>query len=372
MLKNYFEIEEEVKIKNFLKEIKEKKNSHYIILNTNSQSFVDIRTIALKASNLNEKLKGLKKKLTTTQDNTPKNLLNLLIESGDRVIKSWDGYFDFIDALEEIINLSPSFLEQKIENIEKKEIYALNENDKISSARNLFLQKRINLLPVIKGLDVIGELRPIDFLVTDLFEQQEKTTTLYNEKYSDTLLNLPIGNIINPKPITIHNNNKIKELIQLMIHKHLPSVIITDENEKLYSIISYTDIFKLYKQDMQEPKYIIEYQGSSELYPEEFDLIQDFAERTMKKISNFSNYDNLKINFKTIGEKDTGHMKKIQIKTLLSHGNNIINAENEISPGTSDETYNDKNKQRWNIPLMAQETLDVLEKKAKQEKNKKG
>jgi CBS domain-containing protein len=370
MLKNYFEVDENLNLSAFLKGAKEKKNSHYIILDTKPASFVDIRTISLKLSNLNDKLKGMKKGLNDCNENDASKLLNFLMDSGDRVIKGKDGYFDFIDALDEILRQSPDFLDQKIDSIEKKEIYALNANDKIAAARNLFLNKRINLLPVIDGLSIIGELRPIDFLVTDLFETHDHGTNFYSSKYRNNILNLPINNLINTRPITIDRSRKIREVVDTMAKKKLPSLIITDLDNKLFSVISYNDIFKLYRQATEKPKYHIEYSGGSDLFADEFDLIQDFAEKTMLKIIKISDYDHMRINFKIIGEKDISHKKKVHIKILLSQGNKIINVEKEMVEGTSDEIRNDKVKDRWNVPLTASEALDVIYKKVKDEKKK--
>lgn len=363
-------MDENLNLSAFLKEAKNKKNSHYIILKTKPETFVDIRTIALKISNLNEKLKGLKKGLVSSDVSEPEKMLDVLIESGDRVIKTWDGYFDFIDALEEIQKNSPELLDEKIDSIEKKEIYALNSDDKIASARNLFLNKRINLLPVIDGLTVIGELRPIDFLVTDLFEEHDHNTNFYNSKYRNNILNLPINNLINVRPITIDRGKKIKEAVDVMINKKLPSLIVTDMDNKLFSILSYKDIFRLYVKESQKPKFNIEYSGGGDLFDDEFDLIQDFAEKVMLKIVKISDYDNLRINFKIIGEKDMSHKKKVHTKILLSQGNKVLTVEKEIVEGTSDEIRNDKVKDRWNVPLMVSDALDALYSKVKEEKRK--
>lgn len=370
MLKNYFEIDENLKLNGFLKEVKDKKNSHYIILNTKPESFVDIKSMALHVSNLNEKLKNLKKRLVICDDDT-QDRLNLLMESGDRVIKTWDGYFDFLDALEEILEIDYNFLDYKISDIEQKEVYALNEDDKISSARNLFLKKKINILPVIDKVDVIGELRPIDFLVTNLFKSEEKSTNFFNEKHKDNILNMPITNLINKRPITIDKNRRIKDAINIMIKKSLPSIIVIDEDNKLYSIISYKDILKLYKKETEKPRYLIEYANSFDLYDDEFALIKKFSEKAMKKITNMSTYDSLKLSFKIIGDKDAGHQKKLLIKVLLAHGTKkVLHVEKEIKEGTSDEVRNDKVKKKWNIPLIVQDALDILEKKVKDEKRK--
>lgn len=143
MLKNHYYIDENLQVSAFLKKINDKKISHYIILDTEPKSFVDVRTVALRIGNLKEKLKGLKKRVANSNSSKINENLNFLIESGDRLIDTNEGFYDFIDALQSILDLEPTFLNEKIESIGKKEIYALNEDDKISAARNLFLKKEL-------------------------------------------------------------------------------------------------------------------------------------------------------------------------------------------------------------------------------------
>jgi len=370
MLKNYYEIDENLQVSAFLKTINEKKISHYITLDTVPISFIDIRTIALKAGNLNEKLKNLKKKVSDSKTNIPEKNLDFLIESGDRVIQTEEGLFDFIDALKTILKLNLDFLDIQIEKNKKKEIYALNENDKISAAKNIFLQKRINILPVIKELKVIGELRPIDLLISDFFEQNTSKETTIEKSSKINIQNLPIVNLMNNKPLTLNKDSTFREVVELMINKKIPSVIITDENDNLHSICSYKDVFRHYKDKNSLPKYSLEFVGNNILYEDEFDLIQDFAEKTIKKIIKISDYDSLKITFKQIGEKDAGHKKKIIAKFLLTQGNNVIQLEKETIEGINDEEHNNRVRSTWNIPQMIQDGLSNLEKKVKEQKSK--
>ena len=370
MLRNHYNIDENMQVSAFLKTINDKKNSHYIILDTIPKSFIDIRTIALKAGNLQEKLKNLKKRISNSKTNDVNKNINFLIESGDRLIETKDGFFDFINTLNEILKTNAEFLNDKIGASSKKEIYALNENDKISAAKNVFLQKRINILPVIKDLKVIGELRPIDLLVGSVFEKNNTKATILDEKSKMSVHNLPISNFINKKPLTLTNNNTIRDAAELMINKKIPSVIIVDNNDNLYSICSYKDIFKHYKNNNEQENYSINFVGQDILYPDEFDLIQDFAEKTIKKISNISDYNELKITLKQIGEKDSGHKKKLIAKFLLAKGNNVLQVEKEIITGTSDEEHDNKVKGNWNIPQLIQEGLSILEKKVKEQKKK--
>ncbi|MCA9495743.1 MAG: CBS domain-containing protein [Nanoarchaeota archaeon] len=370
MLKNYFEINENATVGTFLKELNDKKNMQYIILETSPKSFVDIRTIGLKVHHLNEKLKGLKKSLAWVNAKSQEEKLNFLIDSGDRVIETQDGFYDFIDALKYIQENDFDFLNKKIcDNVLRKEIFALTQNDMISTARNLFIKKRINLLPVIDNLKLIGEVRTMDFLIANLFDSSKDKSDYYNDKIADSALNMPIENLINEKPITIENTEKIKNALNLMINKKLASIIVT-EGENLYSILSYKDIFRYVKKGLEKSKYTIEYIGSSDVYDDEFDLIQDYAEKSMKKISNMSNYDNLRVSLKLHGNSEGSHQRKISVKLLLSHGNHVLHIDKEIVSGSSDEEFNDKVKGSWNVPQTVQEAFNALEKQVKEEKRK--
>lgn len=382
MLQNYYEIDENETINNFLKLSGEKKNFQYIVLSGNN-GFVDIRTIAIRLSNINEKLKSLKKPLSKSNTENKDENLKHIIDTGDRVIATKEGYFDYLDALKHILNSDYDFLKQKISNVEKKEVYALSEDDKISTARNLFLKQRVNLLPVISGMEVIGEVRPLDFLSNNLYLTEKRKGSFsgsngfgmgnqgefYRENYKESAFNMPVSNIANNRPITIEADKSIKEAVKLMIDKKLPSIIVVLNNE-LYSVLSHKDLYKLVKEDHKEVAYTIEYLGSDHLYEDEFDLIQDFAEKTMDKINKFSNYNELKLTFKPLGNTEGTHQKKYDLKILLAEGNKVLHIDKEVVTGTSDEEFNDKVKGKWNIPGMVQEALNNLEKKVKEEKDK--
>ena len=365
MLKNYYNIDENVKIGAFFKEMNDKKNSHYITLGTIPETFVDIRTIALKTSNLGEKLKSLKSKISEINCENKFELLNFFISTGDRLIRHNDGYFDFVNAVELILNEDFDFLNNEITSLVKKEIYALNEEDTVAQARDLFLKKRINLLPVISGLKVVGEIRPIDFLVNGLFDfDNDKKSTKHSVSsvYSSSILDF-----VNSKPLVIDKNMTVRDACKMLVNKKVPSIIVLDD-DKLYSVISYGDIFKLYLKDVDKQKYRLDFVGADSLFEDEFDLIQDYCERAIKRIQRISSYDSLKLSFKVIGEKDSGHKKKVLVKYLLSEGSRIISLEKEIIVGTNDEENNDRVNENWNIPLLVQDGLKILVEKIKKEK----
>ncbi len=371
MLKNYFKINENENIGSFLKEIKDKKHTLYIILDSQSPSYVDIRTAALKISNPNEKLKNLKTPLSVC-DAKDKNLqFEFMANSGQRVIiVNENNYYDFIDALNYLLNNSENFLNDSLETLVKEEIFALNESDSIAQAKKFFIDKKINLLPIIdEKLEVIGELRPMDFLLYSLTGETENKG-LHSSKYTDSVLNLPVINLMNPKPLNVHKTNTFKDAIKIMIEKKLASLIIMDDNQKIHSIISYKDIFKKAMANREKQEFKIEYIGMDEIYEEESALIVKYAEKFVQKVSKISDYDNLKISFKTHGNTQGSHLKKVSLNITLSKGQKILHVAKEISGGSSDEIKNDKVKGKWNIPLMFQDALKSLEKQIKEEKSR--
>lgn len=372
MLKNYFEIDENQTVGSFLKEVKDKKNTQYIILKTIPKSFVDIRTISLRLHNKEEKLKNLKKTLSKSLSSDRGELVNFLIESGDRVIETKDGYYDFIDALNDILAGEHDFLKSKISSVTRKEIFALNEKDMISTARNIFIRQRVNILPIIdKDLKISGELRPMDLMAYVLHQAESDRADFYNQNYENSpTMNMSVSNLANKKPITIDKDMSVKDAIKIFVSKKIPSLIVTESGDKLYTVISYKDIFKQVKKDLEVLGYSIDYVGSDDLFEDEFDLIQDYVEKSIKKISNMSPYNKLKVTFKQHGKSEGSHMKKIEVNMILSHGKKILHFDKDVSGGTSDEEHNDKRKEKWNVPQVVMEGLNVLIKKVKEEKEK--
>jgi hypothetical protein len=115
------------------------------------------------------------------------------------------------------------------------------------------------------------------------------------------------------------------------------------------------------RENNNEKNYNLEITGASNLYEEDLTVVKKFADNFMKKISRFSNYDNLKITFKPIGNIEGSHKRKIDARLMLSHGKKVLTLEKQISTGTSDELTNNKVKENWNIPLLVQDTFRSLE-----------
>ena len=119
---------------------------------------------------------------------------------------------------------------------------------------------------------------------------------------------------------------------------------------------------------MEKEKYSLEISGGASLFKDDFQVVEKFAKKSIEKISKISDYNNLKIHFKTVGNTKGSHQRKIEVKIMLAKGKKVITMEKEISTGTSDELTNNKVKTNWNIPHMVQDALKALEIKVKDEK----
>ncbi len=370
MLTNHYSIEEDTSVAAFLKGMNEKKNIHYIILDTNPKSVIDVRTFSLKIHNRDEKLKNLKKNLAWCESTNDKEIVDFLINTGDYVVEHQNGYFDFLDGLKFIKDSNSALLKSSMKQIAPKEIYALNQDDSIASAKALFSQKKVNILPVIKNLELIGEVRTNDLLASDLFEKSENKD-FYNENHENSVFSLSIENIYNPKPLTIGKEDIIEKAIEIMLEKKLPSLIVTSDENQLYSIISFKDIFKLYKKEHKEQEYEINFVGEDILYEDELSMVRGFALKTMSKIQKMSEYKNLKIHYKSHGDTDSSHIRKGELNISLDAGGKVLNVSKDIQSGTSDSEFNDKVKGKWNLAKLTQEALKVLEKQVIEETSKK-
>ena len=362
MLKNHYNVDENETVSSFLKEVKDKKNSNYIILDTQPTMYVNIRDIALKSHDMKEKLKTLKKHLPKIEETDKEAMVDFLINSGEQVVKVNEDYLDYVEALKFIQEKDFKFLDTRLDEDPKKQIYALNEDDKLSQARHLLIEHKINLLPVInESMEVVGEIRTIDLLVSNIYDREISKEYYNSERNHKTLLNTPITNLMNKNPLTLDSSQKVRDALKVMVEKKIPSLIVKREG-KIYSVITYKDIFKYYNKVKQSDKnYSVEIIGTKELFEDEKALIRRFTEKTAKKIASRTPYNEIKLVFKTHGKEQSGHMKKGSITVNAYSGNKVITAQKEISPGTSDEEVNDKQKEDWNIPKLAQDALKTLE-----------
>lgn len=116
--------------------------------------------------------------------------------------------------------------------------------------------------------------------------------------------------------------------------------------------------------------FLIDISGGSNLFKDELTLIEKFANNFMKKVNRISDYNHLKISLKSMGNTSGTHLRKIDVRLMLSKGNKVLVHEKQISTGTSDELTNNKRHEDYNVPKLVKDTFRALEIKLKSQKNK--
>jgi CBS domain-containing protein len=359
MLTNYTKIDPNTSVSSFLKEVNDKKNIHLILLDTEPKSYVNGKTLALKIHNPNEKISNFKTTIPKTDEIDLKKIISFFINSGEEVIETPRGIVDIYNILEYIKEEKPTCLSLTLQEIAPKEIYALESQDTIATAKNFFTTKKTELLPVIDTLKIIGEVRPIDLLSFELFAKQSNNDYFSKEK-SNSLQQLHVETIMNQKPHTLTATDTVEKAIEFFLHKRLPSLIVTQE-ENIYSIVTIKDIFILYKKMNQEQEYNIEFLGEENLFEDEKKLIKGFALKFMEKHYKQEQFDSMKISIKLHGNKDSGHKRKGEMKISVSKGNKVIQVEKDITTEISNQEYEKKTSSEWNFPKMFQNLLKALE-----------
>lgn len=346
MLKNYYLIDENKSVENFLKNKNDKKNMLYIILDTNPETFVDSTDLALKVHNLQSKLKTIKKTLPTIE-NVLKNRdkIKFLLDSGQKICKINGKYYDIFEALTYIQKQEPIFLKNSLSKTKRKEIFVLNLTDKISQAKKILTEKKFSILPVInENNEIVGEIRTFDLLVGNLYNISSNDKNFYSKKYENTIQNLSISQIMNTKPLILNIHKKIKNALNLMLTKKIPEIITCDENQRIFSIVSYKEIILEYLNQYEDKKYSFEIVGMENLLENEKIKIEKSLNRFLRRISKSLDDSNLKIYIKSIHSsknKGLNDTTKYELKiNLFSKNQKPLHYEKNLDFQKKTQEYN--------------------------------
>ncbi|MDO5849358.1 MAG: CBS domain-containing protein [Methanobrevibacter sp.] len=110
--------------------------------------------------------------------------------------------------------------------IASRDVISLSPDSTIKEVATIFSDNSIDGAPVIDNGKVVGM-----FTVTDI------VTTLANGDE-----NLTVGELMTPKVLTISKDTKIANAIDLMFKEELGRLIVSDENDQLFGIVTRTDL----------------------------------------------------------------------------------------------------------------------------------
>jgi CBS domain-containing protein len=131
--------------------------------------------------------------------------------------------------------------EEKLEDIMKRSVVMVSENDRIVHARRLMLDKKIGRVVVVEEGNIIGILTGMG-TARALFAFKQAT----DKGHSSRIRNILVREAMTPKVITLDIKAKVKDALKIMINKKFSGIPLTREG-KLAGIVTKTDMLKIVK-----------------------------------------------------------------------------------------------------------------------------
>ncbi len=158
-----------------------------------------------------------------------------------------------------------------------EEVYYLNPNDSLATARNLFLSKKISHILVLDDKEkLVGILTERDIAVYMLKERGDRA---FNE--------IPISEVMTKNPITIEYYEDEKEAIKKMIENNISCLPVMDKN-KVVGIITKTDLLRYASDTLSDDKLVKDYMSSNVItikpYNSILQAVKKMKEHKIKKL----------------------------------------------------------------------------------------
>ncbi len=129
------------------------------------------------------------------------------------------------------------FKNEPVRSIMTKEVFTIDEDDKLQDAIKLIKRKKIRHLPVMKGKRVVGILSRSDIdrlSFGALFENQESA--------DDAMLNmLSISQVMTSKPRIIQSDQSIQDVAEIFAKEEYHALPVVD-NWQCQGIVTTTDV----------------------------------------------------------------------------------------------------------------------------------
>lgn len=126
---------------------------------------------------------------------------------------------------------------EPVSRIMTKDVYTVNESDKLQDAATIIRKNKIRHIPVISGNAVIGIISRTDLnrlTFGAFFENQEGA----DESVLDML---SISQVMTSNPRTIHSNDTIRDVAEIFAKEEYHALPVVDDGE-LQGIVTTTDI----------------------------------------------------------------------------------------------------------------------------------
>ena len=191
-------------------------------------------------------------------------VISLLIESKAHYLPVFNDKDEFIGTISarRVMSMIKSlkFYQDKIDLLLKSKyrpLITISEQDTLSKAHELFrTSKKSKLVVIDDNLKLKGVLSFYDLI--SVFNEPKVNQGRSRTGNQDRLTNQKVKNYYKKYVLTLRTDNKIIDVINLILNKAVGSVIIIDQEKNPIGIITTKDIFQYYLLKTVKPKSIVE------------------------------------------------------------------------------------------------------------------
>jgi CBS domain-containing protein/ribosome-associated translation inhibitor RaiA len=217
--------------------------------------------------------------LTTVAENLMSSGFRLIpITSKGKILAGVVSRMDLLKGVMQDKNLA----NMEITSLMTREPQCIRETDNISQARTLMKRLSMRTLPVLNNNEkLVGVIGVKDIAKIWTPKTKESTGELKGEKIS---LDVEVKSVMNPDPIFIEKEGKVKEVIKLMREHDISSVLITEKSKPI-GIITPLDIIELLVRMKERESLYVQITGLEEEDAEVYDDMYELIRKYMSKIN---------------------------------------------------------------------------------------
>ena len=289
-----------------------------------------------------------------TKDSSFTTVAERLMSSGFRILpitskgKILAGVVSRMDLLKGIMQ-DKTLANTKIHSIMTREPQCVRETDNITQARMLMKRLSVRSVPVLDENErLVGVVGVKDIARIWTPKTKESTGELKGEKFS---LDVEVKSIMNPDPIFIEKEGKVKEAIKLMHEHDISSVLIT-ENRKPRGIITPLDIIEMLVRIKKQESLYVQITGLDEEDAEVLDEMYELIRKSMSKINKIEKTRIFALH--VVQYHDKSFVKEYELRARLSTKKQMFYAQSN----------------GWDLLRALDEILEALERMVTREKER--
>ncbi|UCE73515.1 MAG: CBS domain-containing protein [Methanomassiliicoccales archaeon] len=225
----------------------------------------------------------------------------------------------------------------------------IRDNDNITKARTMMKRLSMRTLPVIDKNDkLVGVVGVKDIARIWTPKTKESTGELKGDKIS---LDVEVKSIMNPEPIFIGKEGRVKDVIKLMQVHDISSVLITEEQKPL-GIITPLDLIELLVRTKERESLYVQITGLDEEDAEYYDEMYDLIQKYMSKVNKIEKTRIFALH--VVQYHNRSFVKEYELRARLSTKKQMFYAQSD----------------GWDLMRALDEALDALERMVTKEKER--